>query len=159
MNLLTALFAGGLFGAGLVVSQMTNADKVINFLNVAGDWDPSLALVMVGAIGVHVVLFRFILRRPSPLYATAFALPTSEHIDGKLVGGAALFGVGWALGGFCPGPAVVSMPSGGTHALVFVGAMALGMGAWRGVQSLTTPSPNPRVTSDQPEGRASNIHG
>ena len=141
MNLLTALFAGGLFGAGLVVSQMTNADKVIGFLNVAGDWDPSLALVMVGAIGVHVVLFRLILRRPSPLYAAAFGVPTAQHIDAKLVGGAALFGVGWGLGGFCPGPALASMPSGGTDALVFVGAMALGMGAWRLLQALTPASP------------------
>ena len=138
MNPLAALLAGGLFGVGLVVSQMTNANKVVNFLNVAGDWDPSLALVMVGAIGVHLVLFRLILRRSSPLFAERFRVPTRTDIDTRLVGGAALFGVGWALGGFCPGPGIVSLPSGGTHALVFVGAMLGGMLLLHGVDSLRT---------------------
>ena len=138
MNPLAALLAGGLFGVGLVVSQMTNANKVVNFLNVAGDWDPSLALVMVGAIGVHLVLFRLILRRSSPLFAERFRVPARTDIDTRLVGGAALFGVGWALGGFCPGPGIVSLPSGGTHALVFVGAMLGGMLLLHGVDSLRT---------------------
>lgn len=131
MNPLTAFGSGIVFGAGLVVSQMTNANKVVNFLNVAGDWDPSLAFVMIGAIGLHLVLFRLILRRPSPLYAAAFRVPTSTHLDIRLVGGAALFGIGWALGGFCPGPGIVSSISGGTHALVFVGAMLAGMALHR----------------------------
>lgn len=126
MNPLAAFLAGGLFGLGLVVSQMTNANKVVNFLNVAGDWDPSLALVMVGAIGVHVVLFRLILRRESPLMAAAFRVPSRTDIDAKLIGGAALFGVGWALGGFCPGPGLVASASGALAALVFSGTMVLG---------------------------------
>lgn len=140
MNPVAALLAGALFGVGLVVSQMTNANKVVNFLNVAGDWDPSLALVMVGAIGVHLVLFRLILRRSSPLFAERFRVPTRTDIDTRLVGGAALFGVGWALGGFCPGPGIVSLPSGGTHALVFVGAMLGGMLLLHGVDSLRARS-------------------
>ena len=136
MKPLSAFFAGGLFGVGLVVSQMTNANKVVNFLNVAGDWDPSLALVMVGAIGVHVILFRFILKRESPLFDELFRVPSRTDIDLRLVGGAALFGVGWALGGFCPGPGIVSVASGGSAALVFVAALVAGMFLWRGMERL-----------------------
>ena len=136
MNPLAALVAGGLFGVGLVVAQMTNANKVVNFLNLAGDWDPSLALVMVGAIGVHIVLFRLILKRGGPVLADRFQVPSRTDIDSRLVGGAALFGVGWALGGFCPGPGIVSLPSGGAPALVFVGAMVAGMALIRGAEAL-----------------------
>ncbi|MCP4803871.1 MAG: hypothetical protein GY913_23705 [Proteobacteria bacterium] len=92
MRPLFAFFAGGLFGTGLVVSQMTNANKVVDFLNVAGDWAPSLALVMVGAIGVHLVLFKLILRRESPLFDGIFRVPTRTDIDARLVGM-----LGWKL--------------------------------------------------------------
>lgn len=130
MKPLTALAAGGLFGVGLVVSQMTNANKVIGFLNVAGDWDPSLALVMVGAIGVHLILYRVILKRESPLMDEQFRVPTRKDIDGRLIIGTGLFGVGWALGGYCPGPALVSLPTLDIRAVVFVGALMVGMLSW-----------------------------
>ncbi len=134
-QVLAAFGAGALFGVGLVVSQMTNADKVIGFLNVAGEWDPSLALVMVGAIGVHLVLFRLILRRPGPLFAERFDVPTRTDLDPRLLGGAALFGVGWGLGGFCPGPGIVSSAAGIPHALVFSAALVAGMGLWTVIEA------------------------
>jgi len=124
---LTALFAGILFGVGLVVSGMTRADKVIDFLDVAHQWDPSLAFVMVGAIGVHMVLLRVVLQRPSPLFATSFGIPTRTDIDPRLVGGAALFGIGWGLGGYCPGPGLVSSMSGAGNAVAFALSLTVGM--------------------------------
>lgn len=126
----TAFGAGLLFGAGLVVSGMTQADKVIAFLDVTDAWDPSLAFVMIGAIAVHGALFRWIVRRPSPLFAARFALPTRSEIDGRLVGGAALFGVGWAIGGYCPGPGITSLVSGSAHTVVFGIGLVAGMGAF-----------------------------
>jgi len=126
-QLVSSLVAGLLFGAGLAVSGMTRADKVINFLDLSDAWDPSLAFVMIGAIGVHLVLFRFILRRESPLFAERFGIPSRTDIDGRLVGGAALFGVGWGLGGYCPGPGLVASASGGMQARAFVGALTAGM--------------------------------
>lgn len=128
MKALYASFgAGGLFGAGLVVSGMTRPAKVIGFLDVGRNWDPSLALVMVGAIAVHMVLLRVILRRKAPLYDLRFHLPTRRDIDWRLVLGAAIFGAGWGLGGYCPGPGLVSLGAGLLPALVFIAAMALGM--------------------------------
>lgn len=122
-----AFGAGGLFGAGLLVSGMARPAKVIGFLDVR-HWDPSLAFVMIGAIAVHVVLLRVIVKnRRSPLFDTRFHLPTRKDIDLRLVAGAAIFGVGWGLGGFCPGPALVSLGAGVLPALVFVVAMAAGM--------------------------------
>jgi uncharacterized membrane protein YedE/YeeE len=128
MNQLLSAFIGGLvFALGLGVSGMTDANKVIGFLNLAGDWDPSLAFVMVGAIGVHLIFYRLILRRKSPLFDDAFHIPTRRDITPKLVGGAALFGVGWGLGGFCPGPGLVSLAGFGSSAGVFVACMLGGM--------------------------------
>lgn len=126
-TLASALLSGLLFGIGLGVSGMTNADKVINFLDLSDAWDPSLMFVMVGAIAVHLVLFRVILRQRSPLFADGFSVPTAVQIDQKLVGGAALFGIGWGLGGYCPGPGLVSTASLSTNALTFVAAMTVGM--------------------------------
>ncbi len=130
-----ALFSGLLLGVGLVVAGMTDPGKVIAFLDVSGRWDPSLALVMVGAIGVHFVLLRRILRRPRPLFERTFEAPPRTGIDGRLVLGAALFGVGWGLGGVCPGPGIVDAASGSAYALVFTAAMALGAFAWRRVRA------------------------
>ena len=106
---------------------MTEPTKVLNFLDVSGAWDPSLALVMVGAIGVHALAYRAIRRRSMPWLAEQFAIPTRRDVDAKLLGGAALFGVGWGLSGYCPGPAIVSLPAGGGSAFVFVAAMGAGM--------------------------------
>jgi uncharacterized membrane protein YedE/YeeE len=119
---------GVLFGIGLVLSGMTRADKVISFLDVAsGAWDPSLALVMVGAIAVHAVLFRVILRRASPLLDVKFHVPTRVDIDKNLIVGAALFGIGWGIGGVCPGPGLVAAASLTSSMLLFVGGLLVGM--------------------------------
>ncbi len=123
----TAFGAGGLFGAGLVVSGMVKPQKVVGFLDFGRNWDPSLVLVMVGAIAVHMVLYRVILKRGSPIYDFRFHIPTRKDIDPRLVIGAAVFGVGWGLGGFCPGPGIVSVGAGVAPALVFIGAMTAGM--------------------------------
>ena len=123
---MAALLAGLLFGVGLVVAGMTDPGKVTAFLDVGGRWDPSLALVMAGAVGVHFVLLRWVLRRPRPLFAAAFRLPTVDRVDAPLVLGAAVFGVGWGLGGVCPGPGLVDAASGSAYALLFTAAMGLG---------------------------------
>jgi uncharacterized membrane protein YedE/YeeE len=125
--MLAALFAGALFGLGLAVSGMMNPAKVVGFLDVAGDWDPTLAFVMGGALLVTVPAFRLILGRPRPILADGFALPTKSALDARLLGGAALFGVGWGLSGFCPGPAVAALTTGLTPVFAFVAAMMAGM--------------------------------
>jgi len=128
---LAALLAGLLFGAGLTVSQMINPAKVLGFLDLGGipanAWDPSLALVMAGALAITGVGFALVLRRPRPLLAPRFALPGKRDIDGRLIAGAALFGLGWGLAGYCPGPAVAALALGATKTLVFVAAMIAGM--------------------------------
>lgn len=127
----TAFVAGVLFAVGLALAGMTKPSKVQAFLDLGGHWDPSLAFVMGGAVCVHFVAYRLIRRRPAPLFDTLFHVPSLNQIDARLVGGAAIFGVGWGLGGFCPGPAIVSAGSGMTSALVFVAAMVVGMGIER----------------------------
>lgn len=123
----TAFLSGAIFAAGLAVSGMTQPQKVVDFLDVAGAWDPSLAFVMMGAIGLNIVLFRFISKRTGPIFGSVFQLPNRKDIDPRLVAGAAIFGAGWGLGGYCPGPGLVSLATGGLPALVFVIAMAAGM--------------------------------
>ena len=122
-----AFLAGVLFTVGLTLSGMTQPSKVLGFLDVTGAWDPSLALVMVGAIGVHFVARRFILRRGKPVAATSFEEPKGTSIDAPLIVGAAIFGVGWGISGYCPGPAIATLGTGSLSALVFVAAMAGGM--------------------------------
>jgi uncharacterized membrane protein YedE/YeeE len=122
-----ALGAGALFGVGLGLSGMTQPPKVIAFLDVTGRWDPSLMFVMMGAIPVYFALQRLIRRRATPIYDAQFHWPDRKTVDRSLLLGSALFGVGWGLGGFCPGPAIVSTGAGGIAAFTFVGAMALGM--------------------------------
>lgn len=124
---LVALFAGALFGVGLGVSGMTRPDKVLGFLDVAGAWDPSLAFVMIGAIGVHALAVALARRRARPLGAERFAWSDKAAIDGPLVAGAAIFGIGWGIGGICPGPALASLGAGSTVAVVFVVAMIAGI--------------------------------
>ena len=122
-----ALVSGSIFAIGLALSGMTKPSKVIGFLDVAGAWDASLAFVMMGAIAVHFVAQRIAKRRTAPLFDTKFHLPLSTQIDRRLVLGAMLFGVGWGLGGFCPGPALVTLGSGQLSAVVFVAGMLLGI--------------------------------
>ncbi len=126
-SLLAAFCAGSLFAVGLAVSGMTLPSKVIGFLDVAGDWDPSLALVMAAAVLVHFAAHRIVLRRRSPLFDVKFHLPTRTSLDIRLLTRAAIFGIGWGLGGFCPGPGLVAAAAGGHAALVFVGGMTGGM--------------------------------
>ena len=124
---LTALACGVLFGAGLALSGMTNPAKVLAFLDVAGAWDPTLAFVMGGALAVNAAAYAATRRRAKPLFAAAFALPTRSDLDARLLGGAALFGVGWGLVGLCPGPALASLARGEREVFVFAAAMMLGM--------------------------------
>ena len=126
-RLVVAFACGVIFALGLAISGMTHPSKVLAFLDFAGAWDPSLALVMASGVLVNVLLFRVALRRGAPLLGGAFALPDKRAIDARLVGGAAVFGVGWGLGGFCPGPAVVSVAGGAAPVVVFVVAMVVGM--------------------------------
>ncbi len=128
MKTIVSAFAAGLiFAVGLAVGGMTQPSKVVGFLDFFGAWDPSLAFVMGGAVTVHMLLYRFVTKRSSPLYDDAFHIPTRRDFNLPLIAGSALFGIGWGLGGFCPGPGLVSVPSFGIEALVFVGAMVTGM--------------------------------
>jgi len=126
-QMLVAAIAGIVFGLGLGVSQMVDPAKVLAFLDLAGDWDPSLAFVMGGAVAVSLVAFRYSLRRRAPLLARSFALPEVSGIDARLLAGAALFGAGWGLVGFCPGPAIASFAFDQVESVLFVAAMAAGM--------------------------------
>ena len=127
MNALAAFGAGLVFGVGLIISGMTNPAKVIGFLDVAGAWDPSLAFVMVGAIGVGFFAFALARRRTATFLGGALHLPQARDIDARLIGGAMVFGIGWGLAGFCPGPALVAFGGGQDKAAVFVVAMLAGM--------------------------------
>ncbi len=147
MSRLTAFVAGLIFAVGLVVGGMTQPAKVIGFLDVSGGaWDPSLALVMGGALVVYGVAFRLITRRPQPVLAPQFLVPTRRDLSPRLFAGAALFGIGWALAGFCPGPAIVSVGAGVTEALLFLPGMVGGMlllrvwDRWRAARSTTQPA-------------------
>jgi uncharacterized membrane protein YedE/YeeE len=128
MRLLSAFAAGLVFGIGLILSGMTDPAKVLAFLDLAGRWDPSLALVMAGAIAVGLVGFAVARRRSVSLLGEAMKLPTARQIDRRLVAGGLLFGAGWGVAGFCPGPALVAMAMGHSKALLFVAAMLVGMG-------------------------------
>lgn len=128
MRILMALITGLVFGIGLIVSGMTNPAKVLGFLDLAGRWDPSLALVMAGAILVALPAFRVAARRRQSLLGEPMHLPTATRIDRRLVLGSLAFGAGWGLAGFCPGPALASLATGSMPPLIFCAAMLAGMG-------------------------------
>lgn len=132
--LLSAFAAGLLFGIGLLLSGMADAANVLGFLDVAGQWNPTLAFVMAGGLGVTLVGYRLVLRRPAPACAETFQVPSAKAVDARLIGGAALFGLGWGIAGYCPGPAFVAAGSGFVEAVIFTVAMVVGMGAWKFVQ-------------------------
>jgi len=127
MYALSSFIAGLIFGLGLLVSRMANPAKVLGFLDLAGAWDPSLAFVMVGAVAIGAIAFALARGRKSGWLGTPMALPAGRTIDGRLVGGSLLFGIGWGLAGFCPGPALVALGAGVGKAFVFVAAMLAGM--------------------------------
>jgi len=124
---LTIFIAGLLFGLGLTLSGMSNPAKVIGFLDVAGAWDPTLILVMGGGLLVTLPAFHLVLKRPEPLFSHKFYLPTLKGVDSKLIIGAILFGLGWGIAGFCPGPALAALVTLNSSVLIFVGAMVAGM--------------------------------
>jgi uncharacterized membrane protein YedE/YeeE len=128
MNILMALITGLVFGIGLIVAGMTNPAKVLGFLDLAGRWDPSLALVMAGAILVALPAFRAAARRRQSLLGEPMHLPSATRIDRRLVLGSLAFGAGWGLAGFCPGPALASLATGSVQPFIFCAAMLAGMG-------------------------------
>jgi len=132
MRQFSVFFCGWLFAVGLGVAGMTQPAKIIGFLDVAGAWDPSLLFVMGGAVALGLVAFPWVLKRPSPVLEERFALPDKAAIDRSLLAGAALFGVGWGLSGYCPGPALVSLVTFKPSVLVFVACLlaGLGIGQW-----------------------------
>jgi hypothetical protein len=126
-EILPALVTGFLFGLGLCLSGMTSPDVVLGFLDIAGDWNPTLIFVMAGGVMVTFLGYRLLVPKSRPIWGAAFSLPAAKAIDVPLLAGAALFGVGWGLAGYCPGPAVVSLASGRPAVFVFVLAMLAGM--------------------------------
>jgi uncharacterized protein len=124
---IAAFVSGALFGVGLAMSGMTDPERVLGFLDVSDDFDPALLFVLGGAVITTLVLFRFVLRRGSPVLASTFQLSNLRHIDRRLLGGAALFGIGWGIAGYCPGPALAGLGIGSIEALWFVPAMIGGM--------------------------------
>ena len=141
----TALLAGVVFGIGLTLSGMTQPAKVIGFLDLFGNWDPSLAFVMGGAVIVHALTRPLVLRRTQPIAAASFRLPNLTAIDGRLVAGASLFGLGWGLVGICPGPGIVGLGSGDSYFLVFFPAMLVGMLIHGRLAARPSPSAEPRA--------------
>ena len=123
---ISVLVTGLVFGLGLAVSGMTHASKVLGFLDVTGNWDPSLLLVLAGAVAVTVVAFRFILHRRAPVLEDKFKLPTARRVDARLVVGAAIFGIGWGISGYCPGPGIALLAAPGWETWVFIPAVLLG---------------------------------
>ncbi|MFT4045309.1 MAG: YeeE/YedE family protein [Solimonas sp.] len=131
MKNLIGLLAGMLFGAGLAIGGMTRPDKVLGFLDLAGRWDPSLAFVMGGGLLVAAPAFALARRRTRPLFDATFQIPTRQDIDKRLVAGALLFGVGWGIAGYCPGPAIAALSAAHPGTLLFCAAMLAGMGLQR----------------------------
>ncbi|GLR87872.1 YeeE/YedE family protein [Bradyrhizobium iriomotense] len=148
MSVLIQFAIGLIFGAGLLISGMSNPAKVLNFLDLAairaGSWDPSLMFVMLGAVATAFIGFRMVLKRQRPLLGDTFHLPASNDIDPRIIIGPAIFGVGWGLAGFCPGPAFVALGYGTLASVLFVIAMMIGMAAARALAerqpTLATPS-------------------
>jgi uncharacterized protein len=139
MRLIATYLIGLIFGTGIAISGMANPAKVLNFFDVAGAWGPSLIFVMGGAVVVTYLGYRSVLRRPAPLLDARFHLPDGSRIDARLLGGAALFGVGWGIAGFCPGGALPALGTGRVEVAAFVAALIVGIVAARGLLTLGAP--------------------
>lgn len=140
MKLIFAGLTGLVFGIGIALSGMMNPAKVLNFFDVAGTWDPSLAFVMGGALVVTALGYRLVWRRAQPLLGAAFQVPGNTQIDSKLIGGSALFGIGWGIAGFCPGAALPALGTGRWEVVLFVIAVIAGFALRRGMARLTLVS-------------------
>lgn len=139
MKLIVIYIAGLIFGLGISISGMANPAKVLNFFDVAGTWDPSLLLVMVGAVVMTFIGYKIVLRRSTPFLSAVFQLPNRRDIDGFLIGGSALFGIGWGIAGFCPGGALPVIGTGNIDVLLFVGSVIAGVFIARLLRPLLVP--------------------
>ena len=139
-RILTGLVAGILFGVGLAVSEMINPAKVLNFLDIFGRWDASLAFVMLGAVVTSAIGYRLAFRRERPLFEPEFMLPTRQDIDPRLLAGSAIFGIGWGLSGYCPGPAISGLGFGAVETIVFATTMVAGMIVGRMISRMSSRS-------------------
>lgn len=136
MNILFAFASGLIFGIGLIIGGMANPAKVLGFLDLAGTWDPSLALVMGGGIAIGLIAFTIAKRRTSSLLGLPMQMPSARHFDRSLIGGSAFFGIGWGLAGICPGPGLVLLGAGTAKGLIFVAAMLAGMAVFEFIERL-----------------------
>jgi uncharacterized membrane protein YedE/YeeE len=141
MRFVLIYLIGVIFGTGIVLSGMANPAKVINFFDIAGTWDPSLAFVMGGALIVTAIGYRVVFGRERPLYEGRFNLPTARNLDARLIGGSAVFGIGWGISGFCPGGALPALGTGKPDVFIFVAAMLAGIFGAKYLQSLSRPAP------------------
>jgi uncharacterized protein len=137
MRLIATYLIGLIFGVGISISGMANPAKVVNFFDVAGIWDPSLAFVMGGAVIVAFIGYRLVFTRPAPLFEQKFNLPDATHLDARLIGGSALFGVGWGIAGFCPGGALPALGTGRIEVVAFVAALIAGIFAAKAMMAAT----------------------
>jgi uncharacterized membrane protein YedE/YeeE len=142
MRVATAYLIGLLFGLGIVISGMANPAKVLNFFDIVGSFDPSLIFVMGGALVTTFIGYRFVLKREMPLLAERFQIPTNREIDARLIGGSALFGLGWGLAGFCPGGALPALGTGRSEVITFVVALIAGILAARFLMRIVRPQPS-----------------
>lgn len=141
MRLLATYLIGLVFGIGIAISGMANPAKVLNFFDVVGIWDPSLAFVMGGALVVTFIGYRIVLKRPAPMLSGAFQLPTRRDLDLPLIGGSAVFGIGWGVAGFCPGGALPALGTGRSEVIIFVAALLVGITVAKGIQAITAARP------------------
>ena len=141
MRFVLIYFIGVIFGTGIVLSGMANPAKVINFFDIAGSWDPSLAFVMGGALIVTAIGYRIVFGRERPIFDGRFNLPTARNLDARLIGGSATFGIGWGIAGFCPGGALPALGTGIPDVFIFTAAMIAGIFGSKYLQSLSRPAP------------------
>ncbi|MFT4582539.1 MAG: putative membrane protein YedE/YeeE [Gammaproteobacteria bacterium] len=147
---IVALVTGVIFGLGLAISQMMNPEKVLGFLDIAGNWDPSLAFVMGGGVFVTLLTFRRVLRLPKPLLGERFAVPDNDKIDKQLISGAVIFGLGWGAAGYCPGPAIAALATGSLEPVIFLAAFLVGnyfAGRWQAINDKHQSAHRPVIRS------------